>query len=724
MHGVLSILKAREWLPARGDRKRWHKPEELHADFNAYLFESQATFIDLPQRMQQSGTELLDVLGVRSAPTESQVVAHLLHSADRKLLVNRDVYRWLNDRHEHSSISRLDGKPCLMLGDGHYARPQDVYWQPHSFGRYRHQLGADLRRYNDLLQRLRVKENPSCSDAVNILRELAEEFGGRNIPVDLETQSVVLACWKMLDRGLEEELISNERLEELRAVKVVCAPNNILVIPERLFFDDRPGLAAKFGTFLQNSVIQRTQGAWQAMAVAGVTPLSEAVESQLAEKTDPRDDIGVRSRLVERWDLLVRVLESHRSGLAQQLDRLEELQYVSADRLIVTYTVRAYGREMQSAAEPVQAHFRRAENVLYFVRREGNPPWTPIARELAALFSPEEEPGGLASLIKEVLSSDDLEATIAVLDELGIPVTASASIGTIRDSAPVEELGIESDEREEVEANTAEAIPNSRTMGDIQPEDASNSQNESINQTGRTDGKEPDASFDPIAALLGDGTPGPTPLPGELNRPDRPTTLVPGSQMGSQRRPTPPSTSTGVGGSGNGRSPSSHPGQRGERPGYAVLRSYVMPDRPTDSMPGDDERHAHRTETDQAGINHVLMHEIAENREPNEKPPMYPGYDVESANQVGVIERFIEVKSLSGDWRDADAGMTKTQFEKAVELGDRYWLYIVERAQQDDFQIHCIQDPAGKANRFMFDPGWKLVATGPTDGNSLENCNA
>jgi hypothetical protein len=118
------------------------------------------------------------------------------------------------------------------------------------------------------------------------------------------------------------------------------------------------------------------------------------------------------------------------------------------------------------------------------------------------------------------------------------------------------------------------------------------------------------------------------------------------------------------------------------------------------------------------------MHEIAENREPNEKPPMYPGYDVESANQVGVIERFIEVKSLSGDWRDADAGMTKTQFEKAVELGDRYWLYIVERAQQDDFQIHCIQDPAGKANRFMFDPGWKLVATGPTDGNSLENCNA
>jgi hypothetical protein len=57
-------------------------------------------------------------------------------------------------------------------------------------------------------------------------------------------------------------------------------------------------------------------------------------------------------------------------------------------------------------------------------------------------------------------------------------------------------------------------------------------------------------------------------------------------------------------------------------------------------------------------------------------PPLHPGYDVESDNASGQIERYIEVKSLSGDWEGPHAGMTDTQFKKNEELGDGYWLYV------------------------------------------------
>lgn len=92
-------------------------------------------------------------------------------------------------------------------------------------------------------------------------------------------------------------------------------------------------------------------------------------------------------------------------------------------------------------------------------------------------------------------------------------------------------------------------------------------------------------------------------------------------------------------------------------------------------------------------------------------PANNPGYDVESRDGSGEIVRYIEVKSLSGAWGEKGISLTRTQFEKARELGERYWLYVVEWADQDEkFRIYRIQNPANQVNQFLYDNGWKELA--------------
>jgi hypothetical protein len=62
------------------------------------------------------------------------------------------------------------------------------------------------------------------------------------------------------------------------------------------------------------------------------------------------------------------------------------------------------------------------------------------------------------------------------------------------------------------------------------------------------------------------------------------------------------------------------------------------------------------------------------------------------------------------DWDQRGVGLSATQFRKAQELGEQFWLYVVERAEQSDFAIHPIQNPAYLAKQFFFDSGWKTLA--------------
>ena len=140
--------------------------------------------------------------------------------------------------------------------------------------------------------------------------------------------------------------------------------------------------------------------------------------------------------------------------------------------------------------------------------------------------------------------------------------------------------------------------------------------------------------------------------------------------------------------------------------------TYVVPKDPPPAPPpdGSGSDGANR-EVEEAGVRRVKWSEEAEGRIVLVMPPNNPGYDMESrALEGGDVERYIEVKSLSDKWGADGVGLTATEFERARALGDRYWLYVVERATSDAPEIYRIQDPARKANWFFFDRGWSQAS--------------
>ncbi len=87
------------------------------------------------------------------------------------------------------------------------------------------------------------------------------------------------------------------------------------------------------------------------------------------------------------------------------------------------------------------------------------------------------------------------------------------------------------------------------------------------------------------------------------------------------------------------------------------------------------------------------------------------GLRLDSSDAEGNV-RYIEVKSMEGSWSSqTPAAVTQAQFKKAQELRDRFWLYVVEFAPDDEqYQVRPIQDPFGKVNQYLFDDGWRELA--------------
>lgn len=657
----LTSLRNVRWLPASGRNDRWYAPNELHAAYQAYLFESQALFVDIPISVQNASQPFFDFLGVNLTPKPVLVVKHLLGCAARQIPVHAEVYRYLNDKVGELAINQLKGQKCLWLGDAYHS-PNEVFWGEHPFGRYRRRLGDELRNYGGLLGLLDVRATPSWEDALAVLRQIATDFGSLNRPLDDATHAIVAACWREIAKDLDLGTAPEETIAELRSVKCVPAANLILNPPEWMFFENRAGLAAKFGMFLTNNVIPRLVGAGRALDIAGVRPLGVAVQVELLECIDPVGDSEMIERLKSRRNQIGRVLEAHGLGYrtAALLEQLKELSCQSAASITIRYRLNAFERESYSAAEQATAIYQSDIHTLSFAKTNNVEPWAAIARELAIALLPEEDPGRFAAGFKEALAAASDDEASRTLDMLGF-----ALLDTSRD--------------EQVAMGGA-----ATTLGTETPIDAG-----AVPATGTggvTGGDRQLTSEEAPKGILGEGAPTPTPPVGQ-------------GEAG---------TSDASGRASIGKSSGS-----ASKKGRPVLRSYVpAPGDPTSEATDDDsdDDDAARSPVDLAGVRRIIEDESNEGRKPKEMPHTHPGYDIESYGPGGQIERYIEVKSLSGAWRDAYAVLSRRQFNKARDLGDSFWLYVVERAERDDFAIHRIQNPVLKANHFMFDDGWRALA--------------
>jgi hypothetical protein len=87
------------------------------------------------------------------------------------------------------------------------------------------------------------------------------------------------------------------------------------------------------------------------------------------------------------------------------------------------------------------------------------------------------------------------------------------------------------------------------------------------------------------------------------------------------------------------------------------------------------------------------------------------GFDLFEPDSSGRPVRWVEVKAMTGELVGRPVCLSRTQFDSAWIHGEAFWLYIVERAGDEDLaRILRIQDPAGKAKNFAFDQGWRQIA--------------
>jgi hypothetical protein len=134
----------------------------------------------------------------------------------------------------------------------------------------------------------------------------------------------------------------------------------------------------------------------------------------------------------------------------------------------------------------------------------------------------------------------------------------------------------------------------------------------------------------------------------------------------------------------------------------------VLPDRTAD--PEHEAEPTGRNPTDAAGVASVLRFERDSGRIPEERAHNNPGYDIRSRDQSGRVVRHIEVKSIEEAWDGRGMGMSRTQFDFALDNRDTAWLYVVEYALDDSrSRVVRIKDPAGRIEEFRFDDGWSDV---------------
>lgn len=686
-------LREIPWLPAEGDTaRRGHLPSSLFSAFSKNLFASQARFVDVPLGVQRDNSDFLKWLGVIDQPSPQQVVDHLLWSAQRDEPVGEGTWIYLNQRSDDSALSALNGRPCLLIAEtGCYVEPAEVYWGGHPFGRFRYQLGPRFGEYRALLKRLQVRQHPDPFDAIDVLLDVAARHGGERAPLLADDVLVVNSCWRLLSSGLEDDRVTPAQLCDLRTAEVVLDGRGWLSKPTGVFFRDAQTLAERFGPEVQGHLIDRPDGQWRALAAAGVRDLSDAVDTRILEEESAAAGGVVADRLRARRRLILRVLAADDIDAVEKLAAFDrEVRMVRLTKLVIDQALDVAGTDQRTQPFDRGALYRPDVNALFYVESTHPASWVEVARELArAIRVDGYRAPDVAAALRGVLAAETDDEARRDLDELGFraldesdaaeakPTVASGFGGSVDDAVGVGEAecsgAADPDITSGEDDSHAEPNPPRGDEGVADDLEGESSDGGSATTHGTSDGRSADgASKTPVASGAGDDAK--DEVAGEE------VTTKAGTLRSGRRETQGESTQT-------------------------RLRSYVTPKKPGGEAPYDgsdgDE------EVERAGVDAVLAYERMHGREPEEMPPLNPGFDVRSVD-AEERARYIEVKATAAAWGKRGVAMSSMQFDTALKRREEYWLYVVDRALTDP-HVHPVNDPASKVDQYFFDDGWQAT---------------
>jgi len=647
-----STLRDFAWLPGTKDHSNWFYLQDVYSIYSRDLFESVGNFLVVDYPIQRNSSDFFQFLGIESEPTPGQVVQHLLWSSKNGQPVTNRIYDFLNRKSniDDAAINRLIGEKCLYLkdssGDGAYYSPDQVFWEQHPFGDYRFRLPPEFGQFAALLDRIKVKSTPDVSDSVNVLLEISEKFGTSNLalPEESNDEDILFFCWKMISNALENEEIKAKEIHRILKDKKTVLDSRKVLNKPVQMFFEDRPGWSGKFKLIQYNITPRIEGAWLGMEAAGVRPLSSVVSIEMVELTNRVEDLNFVDLLQERGDLIKRVIEQHRNEGNKGLS-IGGLENLICFKADQIEIVRIFsGFKKQEKSDLESVDAILHEGSLYYTDDNGNVPWRGIARELSFVINPTGEIRSLGMELKDILSQSLEEATLS-LDELGYP------------KIEVKETNIAEGASLEAADDTVPEIEGIRKF------------------IPHPDGQEQ-------GTIFGEG---------------------PGQREGSG------SGSVSEDGLMSGTKPS--PESKLQKRKTSRLVSYVYPEDAFTDRKEDPGFAKKRSRVAIAGVEKVMQFERDNGRDPFDMETIekhHPGYDLESTSEDGSV-RYIEVKSLSGTWDSQNpAKLTKMEFKIAKQKGKTFWLYVVERAEADDYKIIKIQDPANRVDYYLFDHGWGI----------------
>jgi hypothetical protein len=644
------FLTSRLWLPlVRGGRA---KPSDVLPTNAHHLYGTQGNELGLAAPVQGRYFSQLRWLGMPNEPPIATVVAHLEYCAETKSKMSQDVYRVLSNNADHRAVRHLRGTRCIQVADGRFVSPETVFWQQTPFGRWSTTLPEPWLVYKLFFDAVGVKNEPGPTEIAAVLRAILAEF--TTDPVDSDGGTAIHGCWTRLSEMLERPEAAGV-VAALGHIRSALDTRGMLSRPDGLFFEDSRALHKLFPRLAHN-VIPRVHGTWSALAEAGVQRVEKLIKAKLVD-VETQADAELSHRIADRISALRRVV-----GDEGALADLQRLDIQRAAQLNVVYRAELFGYSDEIGPESVDAIYLPETHELAYGDGASD---RALGRELARAIAPDDDPGPLAMRIEPILSADSAEDAHNALDDFGI-------------------AKLETTEHEVAWSQTAEVgddLEDTGTSSDYTG--TGGHDNASGGADGDSGGEEPvpTSGWDPGQGhATGPNAGGQGPRAGD--------------------------------GTTRGGSYGQSSGSRGPRTGRQTrLRSYVVE---SDEDEGDrgtvGDEAPDLSPVDLAGVTRVLEYERKCGRKTNEKAHSNAGFDVESFDKSGDLVRRIEIKSTGGQWSIAGVMLSRRQHQQAVDDADLFWLYVVENAQDDNYKIYRIQNPASKIDYFGFDGGWKQVA--------------
>jgi len=721
---ALDRLRDTNCFPAEGDSEQWYFSEDLYAPYQSKAFESQADVLDFRNRARLS-RDLLDELDIKINPETKLVIDHLLQCVEKREKPHISTYQVLNDRAQKDSelISELSRSSCIYVDNlKDFVRPNQLYWTHQSLGNYAYTVPESLEQFRPLFVAIGVKNSPEVEDYVDVLLDIIKvHFERLKKPVIGVDRAVYDTCLSGIASAHGSKELNYEDLTRLQEAPSVLNLLDQTIHPDEIFLLDSEWLASFFNGELDQALCKPHVELWSLLEEVGVKRLTKCAEVKL-EFLDGNENLEtqIAQTLLDKTDILLRLLHDKPRAIKQKLSKdLSKIKVVSYD--MVRIQAEANYEDNHILATPTNASaFYDVHGCKLLLARPVSPrSWTHILNALFHQFMPEETGGEISKLtlsIRPLMSMTTEEAHLELTDA-GIPLLEKESIGSEDLTSPeldniggAEEADDASDDISENEKPTSDQEDTPESEEFVKPYTEESSDDESV--SGERSGASP-----------GEVQPSPIP-PQEANG---------SSTEESLERPTPTGkTHTEVKDISGGESkeePSNgvprKPGQhRGlgekplvkKRPKHKTqwdrqLRSYVRKlVENTDYLNDENGSNEHNLAVEVIARDAVCSYEKNRGRIAEQMPQTHPGYDIISRDPLGDEERYIEVKGISGEWNLTGVGLSKLQFTNAQDLGEQYWLYVVEFiSDPENLRVYPICNPANQVTTFMFNGDWRDV---------------